>query len=588
MPPVVPKHLETRRRYAAWSIVVLAAGWLLCPIVSPTHVEGFSASIVSLALHLNVGRLADFDRLHPANLEYFAHSRLGTVLFASMLTGPLRLNGDLALRLITWVGFVTLVISSFLLVRRWSQSPALHAVVLLLLIPAVGESAFFYNDTIFAAALGVGSLAMVTLSESTLATIGGGLLLGAAVVARLDAVLLAPAVVLVGYQQNGLQRQFWTRAAIFATSVAIPVLLIPAALGTSIFRVYEVTSNAVRLWGEPMRVGQHGRELALFAGMPVMILAVLGAYALAVRREVGRLLLLVGVPMFFNLAAFGKIWQARQLLPMTPFFASLALLGWQHVSAERARDGGRLRAIVVAICVLVLVVPPILIVPSDGPRAPYGRVWTPLLWMRWQSAVRANLDEVHELVAHRPRGTTVVVTDTWDGDRYLHLALQEAGYAVNGSAVGDSTCRRVSETFDDGDRRVVHVRLHQPFLFEWHALAAARLERWAAPCITSLGVSHVVILSTLGRAVRLFDDTARAPVALAMARAQDTRLSTGYSPQIAMTLSVTSLGALRSSYLQDARADGSVVALKAGPDAALARSDSLMRARVWRDRRKNP
>jgi hypothetical protein len=208
--------------------------------------------------------------------------------------------------------------------------------------------------------------------------------------------------------------------------------------------------------------------------------------------------------------------------------------------------------------------------------------------MRWQSAVRANLDEIHELVAHRPRGTTVIVSDTWDGDRYLHLALQEAGYAVSAAGTGYSTCRRVSETFDDGDRRVVHVRLHQPFLYEWHALAAARLERWAAPCITSLGVSHVVMLSTLGRAVRLFNDTARAPVAQAMGRAQDTRLSTGYSPQIAMTLSVTSLEALRSSYLQEARADGSVAALRAGPDAALARADSLMSARVWQDRQKLP
>src|SRR3954466_10698764 len=46
-------HGGQSRYKGVWLIVLLAAGWLLLPIVHPTHVEGFSASIVSLALHLN-------------------------------------------------------------------------------------------------------------------------------------------------------------------------------------------------------------------------------------------------------------------------------------------------------------------------------------------------------------------------------------------------------------------------------------------------------------------------------------------------------------------------------------------------------
>ena len=97
----------------------------------------------------------------------------------------------------------------------------------------------------------------------------------------------------------------------------------------------------------------------------------------------------------------------------------------------------------------------------------------------------------------------------------------------------------------------------------------------------------MVLLSTLGRAARLFDDSARAPIALAMRRAQDTQL-TGYNPQIAMTLSVASLADLRRSYLQEAREDGSITVLNAGSVAALARADSLMVARVWRGPGKDP
>src|SRR5215210_7699054 len=114
-----------------WIGVLLVGAWMLHPILTPAHVEGFSASIVSLALHLNAGQLADYDRLYPANLEYFTLSRLGTVTFLSVLTT-----------------------SSFVLVRRWTSAPSIVVVVALLLIPGLAESSFFYNDTIFAAALG--------------------------------------------------------------------------------------------------------------------------------------------------------------------------------------------------------------------------------------------------------------------------------------------------------------------------------------------------------------------------------------------------------------------------------------------------
>ena len=56
---------------------------------------------------------ADYDRLHPANLEYFTLSRLGTVIFVSVLTGPLGLSGEWAMRLTTWLGFLVLVLQEF-------------------------------------------------------------------------------------------------------------------------------------------------------------------------------------------------------------------------------------------------------------------------------------------------------------------------------------------------------------------------------------------------------------------------------------------------------------------------------------------
>src|SRR3954471_3192122 len=124
-----------QRHAAVWVAIILLSAWMLHPILTPAHVEGFSASIVSLALHLNDGHLADYDRLHPANLEYFTLSRLGTVTFVSVLTGPLGLSGDWSMRLTTWLGFVVLATSSFVLVRRWTNATSTAILTALLLIP---------------------------------------------------------------------------------------------------------------------------------------------------------------------------------------------------------------------------------------------------------------------------------------------------------------------------------------------------------------------------------------------------------------------------------------------------------------------
>src|SRR5215207_2171415 len=139
-PVATPKP---NRQAALWIGILFVGAWLLHPILAPAHVEGFSASIISLALHLNAGQLADYDRLFPANLEYFTLSRLGTVTFLSVLTGPVALSGAWTMRAIIWLGFAALATSSFVLARRWTNAPSIIVVAALLLIPGLAESSFF-------------------------------------------------------------------------------------------------------------------------------------------------------------------------------------------------------------------------------------------------------------------------------------------------------------------------------------------------------------------------------------------------------------------------------------------------------------
>ena len=575
--------MTLRRELVAWVAIILLSVWMLHPMLTPAHVEGFSASIVSLALHLNAGHLTDYDRLHPANLEYFTLSRLGTVAFVSVLTGPLGVSGEWAMRLTTWSGFLVLATSSFILVRRWTNASSEAIVVALLLIPGLSESAFFYNDTIFAAALGTTALAVIVMSRRLVAATVSGVLLGAAIVARLDAALLVPAVVLIGLEQHGLRRSFWTRASVFALGVLVPVVSVPAALHATIFDVYATTKHAVALWGEGFRPAQHARELSFFLGIPAGVLAALGCFGLARRRDYRRLLLLGGVPALFNLVALGKIWQSRQLLTMTPFLAALLIYGWRHVVSQSRERKGRdpLEWTVIVLCCFAWVAPVLVVRVSDGPRAPYGRLWTPLLWRRWQHAANANQEEIRTLVENPRADSMAIITDTWDGDRYLHLALQETGYRQLENDDSYEACRKSAETFARGDRRILHIRLHQPFLPNWPQLAAARLEAWATPCITSWKPARLVRLAPIWQLQRSMADSTGSDLERVRARALATIAEAQYSPQLAVDLPTSGLDALHRGYVREAELTGPPVAIGLSPADALREAENLMAARVW-------
>jgi hypothetical protein len=581
---------SANRHTAAWIGLLIVACWLLHPSLTPAHVEGFSASIVSLARHLNTGHLADYDRLHPVNLEYFTLSRLGTVTWLSLLTGRLALSGEWAMRVTMWLGFALLTTSSFVLARRWTNAPSIVVVISLLLIPGVAESSFFYNDTLFAASLSAAALAVLSVSPTLVASTISGLLFGAAVVARLDAVLLAPAVALVGYDQHGLGRAFWLRALAFVIGAGIPIILIPAALDATILDIIGITRYAIVLWGDGFRPVQHAREVSLFLGIPAGILVAFGCLGIARRRDYRRFLLLVGTPLLFNLVALGKIWQSRQLLPLTPFLAALVVLGWQHTaSASHRRDSrSALEWTVAFICALSWVVPVLVVVNSDGPRAPYGRLWTPPLWRRWQRAASANQTEIRSLVNDPRTDSSAIITDTWDADRYLHLALQEMGYHQLSSHLVFEACEKTAETFAKDARRILHIRLHEPFLPNSAEFAAARIETWAQPCIRSWQPTRLVWLAPLGQLQWPMADSLAVDLPEARARALRALVKSNYSPQVAVDLQPYALELMRRAYLSVAGRTATPSTRPGWSSDLLQDAQRRMAARVWKPTRRIP
>jgi hypothetical protein len=186
------------------------------------------------------------------------------------------------------------------------------------------------------------------------------------------------------------------------------------------------------------------------------------------------------------------------------------------------------------------------------------------------------------LVDH-PRGdSTVFLTDTWDGDRYLHLALQNEGYHL--AEIGDARnpCSKTAELFARGDHRALHIRLHQPFLHNWRALAALRLETWAIPCVARWKAERVIRISPLDQLQWSMTDSVHDDLAMARLRALEQITSSHYSPQLAVEVRQSDLASLRDAYLRQSDLADSLSYGRRQPTMSLHQAESLTAARVWK------
>jgi hypothetical protein len=174
-----------------------------------------------------------------------------------------------------------------------------------------------------------------------------------------------------------------------------------------------------------------------------------------------------------------------------------------------------------------------------------------------------------------------IITDTWDADRYLHLALQETGYRQLMDGETSAACRKTAETFAKGDRRIMHIRLHQPFLPNWPQLAAARLDAWATPCITGWNPERLVRLAPIWQLRRSMTDSTGADLEAVRARALATIAQAQYSPQLMVELPTSALDSLHRAYVREAEQAGLTTAGGRSSEDALREAERLMAARVW-------
>jgi len=462
----------------------LLAAWLWFPAFTPVHVEGFSAAIQSIGIHLAQGDLPNFDRAYPFDTEFYTLSRLGMNVLTGWLTRVFG-SGAIALYVLSVSAFLLLVTTCFVLARQWTGAGGLPVLAMLVLFPGLSENAFFYSDNVLSAALAFSGLALVGARATPAVALFAGLCFGFAILTRTDAALLAPALLLVLYRRCKTVPSFLFCTLCGGLATTATVLGVCWTFHVTPFDILRIANASVDLWERPWPLPLFLLNATFFLGLPIAVLAARGIAAVGLRKDVWTVLLLLGVPFLYLLVYQGKLWQSRQLLPLAPFVIALSLAGWAPLRGLVTRSVWT--GAILAIYLLAIVsIPPFAVrdvfVFSDGPRAILGRLWTPMYWADWQSRVRANFTEIEKL-AEGNSGTELVITNDWDADRYAHLILQEAGFVVSGAGATPQ-CGPVTERFRRGNREVLHVRLHLPVLSRYALAAMPPLfDTYARPCI---------------------------------------------------------------------------------------------------------
>jgi hypothetical protein len=534
------------RSVLAWAAVALLGAWLLWPALAPVHVEGFSASIVSLGLHMAGGTVADFMPSAPFNADYFGLTKLGAVTAVAALSPVF--GGDGAMRAIMFASLVVLLGASAGLIRRWTGARWLTIALVLILVPGVTENSFFFNDNLPAAALLALALLVLDRARSWQLALLAGLIIGWAVAVRTDVVLVAlVATPLITFERQGLRRAAVSTAVAGLAAVAV-LFAVFAMAHASPLDALRAGALATRLWDRPAQPLAPLVQFLYFCGWPGLALLVLGVFQLASRKAWRSLALLAGAPLVFSAVLFPSLWQSRQFLVLTPFLCAIAAQGGEAALVD-FRQGRRLiPAAIAAIALLVLLGPVRDMAVSDGPRELIGRLRGIRLWTEWQSGVRQDMATIGEVISALPPGRPVtVLTDGWDDDRYLHLQLQEQGFRRTALP---PLCAPLGEGMGRRDRTLVQVTLLQPFVPYWPALQSQRLEQGALPCISAVRPASVVLLGRKGRIDALLH-----PLPGQRPLGPDLGL-TRTSPIVAVTLDATGLAALDQAYRREAAAMG--------------------------------
>jgi len=336
--------------------------------------------------------------VYPPYAEFFYLTRIGVVFLLQALMRVVG-NGDIAFRILTAASFLLFAGATLAVARRHVRASLPALVVALLLTPGLAELGFYFNDNVVSASLGMLGL------------------------------LLLP--VAAGF--SWLETGHWSRLVALGALVSAGILVVfaasYAASGATVIDALQIGRYFDNMQAKFRHYSVTTALLLLFFGLPNLMLLPLGAWQVLRGGDLKRVLVLVGL----LLAYMGRsATQARHFYPLlAPFVVMHGARGltWIATALTAGRMQRRWAVLWLAGTAAVWLALPVLVPVADGPRAVVGRLWSPLLWFRWQAAMGDTLEAAARLAepssqVHR----IVVLTTNFDPDHFLRLRLWQHGW----------------------------------------------------------------------------------------------------------------------------------------------------------------
>ncbi|WP_188053203.1 hypothetical protein [Sphingosinithalassobacter sp. CS137] len=492
----VPETTADRRAtWIAWAFGLFLLIVQSLPALRSGLTEGFQYNALAVAMHLHAGTPALTDQIYPLNQEFFLLSRLGSNWLLSLFVPLNAIDPLLPTRGIAVGSLILMVASLLLFTRRVTGLEWSWTILLTALLQSVFFSAYLATDSLTSAAVVCAAAATLAYGTRWWQILVAGMLLGVAIILRLESLLAAPFFALWLLLQPGDWRSRGTKlAAAGVLAAAIPNIFL-LANGTSIFEALAISGKAIAMWARPLAPLNKITVLMIFAQPAFVLLAMVGTIRLAIARQHAILLMLLGPILLFVAFSFGNLYNSRQLLAITPPAMLLAVWGLQHLRSAVSLAGHRWQKAVASLVGIFLVAT--FAYPlgrtEEGPRPFVGQVPTALWWWQYlgqlETSNRNALHSIAAYVAAHPNG--VIFSHDWNGDRLALWSLALAGYSPL-SRQGSQACERYAEAFGHDGDIVHHFRATLPFLGEKAAgrLAAEQL----FPCLREWGGSDLPVL----------------------------------------------------------------------------------------------
>lgn len=485
--------------------------------VSPVEGDGIGIA--------NGAKQAASVGLGPTPLSYRYSVQSGTYALIVMVHKLTGLDTLVAFSLLSAFCAVLFILMSAALLRRIVGYAFPVCGIVVLLFQEVSTGGYYANSTVIAAAFSVLALYILAASDRMYAHIVAGVLLGVGVWMRCDAILVAPACLLLLHGRDW--KQTLSRTAIVALTTVLVSTSAIYLSGGSISAILLTTGSylttdfsATPGLGIPLLGAVTVKSHLSFFSMCLLFLILLGVLYLVRTRNwhfLGILLLAV-IP--FYVAMQGKIESPKYMYYLVPFFCVAALSAFSEIRVATHRKRAFYLLAVTFLFVSQYIVglrlsfaskpyieepyptlaylfvtdPPTeaitraslvvgsgtLVTSPDGPRLSSGVLYAPLAWYNQKSLLNAELTGFYSYLANADSTPLHIVAPLYQARQLVSHVLLDSGYDCTEKGRQETQLRGYKYVACTRDDRSVIV-LHQQYAERSYEMIEAGLSLIDAP-----------------------------------------------------------------------------------------------------------